>query len=122
MAQDSQPGEPFTMTQLEYSSASQVIDDEGAAAAAARYPVAAEFVQAVEQARRSTWVQSERGYGVEVSDRDQLTLIDAPDALWLVRPESPGELPEDLSGTLVFQRISMDEARERDTALAGGAG
>jgi len=87
-----------------------------------RFPAAAEYAEAVVQARRYTWVQSERGYGVDVRDRDQLTLIDAPDALRLVRPEHPGELPEDLSGTLVVQRVTVAEARERVIALGGGAG
>jgi hypothetical protein len=121
-AQDSQAGEPFTMTQLEYSSACSLTRDEGAAAGGARYPAAAEYLQARDDARRATWVQSQRGYGIEVSDCEQLTLIDVPDALWLARPESRGELPEDGSGRLVVQRVTMDEARERVTALAGGAG
>jgi len=120
-AQGSETGEPFTMTQREYSEAVALTNDESTAAAAARFPVAAEYVQAHEQSRRNTWVQSECGYGIDARDRDQLALVDAPGALWIVRPENPAELPDDLSGTLVLQRVTVVEARERVTALAGTA-
>lgn len=116
-AQDSQAGEPQTLSYGDFSAALQLNADEGPGASADRYPAAGGWAQALTDGRRSLEVDESVGPGDAGRPHLELTLVDSPTGLWLSRYMRPDGHDEDGSGVVVLQQVNLDTAREQMTAL-----
>jgi hypothetical protein len=117
IAEDSQEGEPETMAYGDFSGAAQLNVDGGPNAVAERYPAAAGYARALTEGRRSIAITARVGPGEEDTSREELTLVEAPHGLWLCRYATRSAQPEDGSGVVVMQRVTLNMAREQMTAL-----
>jgi hypothetical protein len=117
-AQGSSAGEPRILSERDLGAALELGLAEGPRPVADRYPAAADYAQALADGRRSTCVKLRGGPGDEAFPWREIEIVEAPTGLWLVRNETPGDMPQDGSGTVVLQRISVDTARELMVGLA----
>jgi hypothetical protein len=116
-AQDSQEGESQTISYADFWPAAQLNVDEGPGAVADRYPAVGAYAQALTDGRRSIIVDESVGPGDDGRPRLELTLVESPTGLWLMRYARPVGRGEDGSGVVVMQRVTVDMAREQMNAL-----
>jgi hypothetical protein len=120
-AAGSQPGEPLAMPIGDFADAMQLASKDGSAAAATRYPAAADFVAAIGEARCTTNFESRRSIGSALADQriELLTFAESPaHGLWLAH-DDPYDTTGDLSNEQTHvQRVSIDMARDVATTLA----
>lgn len=103
----SAPGSPQTLSQAEYIDALETVQRDGAAAAA-RYPLLADYLRALHDPHRAT--------SIEVRDDrlagEELSLLHSPEhGIWMQR--------EGAERTVVLQRVDAGAAREQVAALVG---
>jgi hypothetical protein len=104
----SEPGSSHTLTEREYVDALEIVQRDGTGAAAARYPMLADYLRAMQDPHPLT--------SIEVRDDelagDELSLLDSPQrGLWMQR--------DGAGRTIVVQRIDAETAREQVAKLVG---
>lgn len=117
-AQESEPGAPQTISQFDYAYALDLNVSDGPSAVADRYPAAADYAAVLTDARRATRVKRDGGPADEGYPWREVEIVEAPQGLWIKRNAAPGPPPDDGSGIVLMQRISVDMAREQLIALA----
>jgi hypothetical protein len=120
-AAGSQPGEPVSLPIGDFADAMQLASEESSAAAATRYPAAADFVAALADARCTTIFESRRSIGSALGDQriELLTFAESPSqGLWLAH-DDPYDTTADLSSEQTHvRRVSIEMARDVATTLA----
>jgi hypothetical protein len=120
----SQPGPPVTLPVGDFAEATQVASREGTAAASARFPEAAGFLLALDDARTYRSIESQRRIGPALADqsKEMLTFADSPaHGLWLAHDGRYAG--EDLTGVVTrVQRVSVEMARGEITDFVNSAG
>jgi hypothetical protein len=110
------PGERRTLPGDELEDALELLDEEGPGAAAQRYPAAAGYVAAVDDARCIVSVDCSHRIGDDRIEGDGLTLVQSADGLWLACDEPWGDEPG--GDRMIVERVSPAVAREHVAALA----
>jgi hypothetical protein len=114
-AEDSVEGDAVQISTQQYADAVALLRRDGVEAAVERHPLAAEYLEALADARRLT--NAEARYCDEEEDRvegDELTLVESPtQGLWLMHQDEEED-------SVLLQPISPVTGRELVGALARG--